>query len=338
MAKKSKAPKVDRSAKLAELREIVAMLDEQIPELEHHGEQRDLLESVAEGLYEETDKLCKKAPAEQVTELLLEQVNQVVVETKELIKGDAYVQRMNQFVPAGDRPEHRDVVVILRMILQALKRFETYLAEETPEAQRKLNEAKVLEYVTDQYQEQGAVLTKGRLNHAFVKDAEGWFIGDDEAFDFDALVLPNHTEAEAVALAERLRASVSRAPLTSHALKVSVSVGVSVYPSHGQDLVALKSAADAAYDAKKLGRDLVRVFGEAAPASRSREPERKEANPEGLTAEQRRKIRQDYFRGGVARCPHDEAILGVEDVTSMGRATRSIYVSCPLCGLSEELD
>lgn len=75
---------------------------------------------------------------------------------------------------------------------------------------------------------------------------------------------------------------------------------------------------------KKLGRNLVRVFGEAAPASISREPERKAAKPGDLTDEQRQKIRQDYFRHRVARCPHDEAVLAVEDITSMGQATRSI--------------
>jgi hypothetical protein len=106
MAKIPRAARVDRSAKLIELREVVATLTEKIPEIEESGEQRDLLESVAEGLYEETDKLCKKAPAEQVTELLLEQVNQIIGEAKELIEGDAYVQRMKQFVAAGDRPEH----------------------------------------------------------------------------------------------------------------------------------------------------------------------------------------------------------------------------------------
>jgi diguanylate cyclase (GGDEF)-like protein len=181
-----------------------------------------------------------------------------------------------------------------------------------------------------------ALLGVAEVAQACVKGkGTAYRLGGDEF----AILLPNHTEAEAVVFAERLRASVSRTLMTSHELKLSLSIGVSIYPGHGQDPVALKRAADAAaYDAKQLGRDLVRVFGEAAPVSRAREPERKEASPGGLTAQQRQKIRQDYFRHGVARCPHDEAVLGVEDVTSMGQATRSIYVSCPLCGLSEELD
>lgn len=76
------------------------------------------------------------------------------------------------------------------------------------------------------------------------------------------------------------------------------------------------------------------------PQSRApgpREPERREPELGALTDAERTRIRLDYFRGGVARCPHDEAILNVEDTTTMGQNTKSIYISCPLCGLSEEL-
>lgn len=185
MAKK--AQKIDRSAKLDELRQAIETLEDRISELTQAGEQRALIESVAEGLYEETDKLCKKAPAEQVTELLLEQVNQVIKETKELIEEDPYVRRMNQFVAAGDRPEHRDVVLVLRMVLQALKRFDSYLDDERPEAARRLREARVLEYATQQWQDEGVVVTKRGLNPKFIEDADGWFVDEDLHFDFSDL-------------------------------------------------------------------------------------------------------------------------------------------------------
>src|SRR6266446_8540260 len=81
------------------------------------------LESVALGLYEELDKLAKKAPADQVTDLALEQTNDVIREAKELLSDDPYIQRYKEFVAAGDNPEHRDVVMILRQIRQGLSRF-----------------------------------------------------------------------------------------------------------------------------------------------------------------------------------------------------------------------
>ena len=69
-----------------------------------------------------------------------------------------------------------------------------------------------------------------------------------------------------------------------------------------------------------------------------REVERKQPERGELSHEEQLKIRQEYFRSRVARCPRDEALLDVEDVTAMGQSTRSLMVSCPLCGLSAELD
>ncbi len=99
-------------------------------------------------------------------------------------------------------------------------------------------------------------------------------VGGDEF----ALVLPNYSEPEAVVISERLRIAVNRQPLTSRSLPVSLSIGVAMFPTHATDFAGLKTAADtAAYDAKDRGRDLVRIFGEATPTQKSREPERKEA-------------------------------------------------------------
>jgi len=52
-----------------------------------------------------------------------------------------------------------------------------------------------------------------------------------------------------------------------------------------------------------------------------------DANPEEQRAfsrillDEQRKIREEYFRTRVARCPKDQAILDVEDVTSMGQSS-----------------
>jgi diguanylate cyclase (GGDEF)-like protein len=162
-------------------------------------------------------------------------------------------------------------------------------------------------------------------------------IGGDEF----VLLLPNHTLQEGLAVAERFRREVNGSSRTSQQLTLSVSVGVAHFPDHGNDLDTLLKAADnALYDAKNRNRNLVRYFGEPAPTATdaTREVERKKPEPGGLSADERLKIRQDYFRSRSARCPRDEALLDVEDVTAMGQSTRSLVVSCPLCGLSAELD
>ena len=86
---------------------------------------------------------------------------------------------------------------------------------------------------------------------------EAYRVGGDEF----ALLLPNHITLEAAAVSERVRGAVYARPLTSRALTLSISAGVAVYPDHADDAAALEHAADtAAYDAKKRGRNLVRII------------------------------------------------------------------------------
>ena len=112
-----------------------------------------------------------------------------------------------------------------------------------------------------------------------------------------------------------------------------------------QTIDALLQAPDKAmYDSKLRGGNLVRYFGEPEPVAVGlREPERKEPEPApapgGLSPEEQLRIRGDYFRTRIARCPRDKALLSVEDITGMGQArNNSQMVSCPMCGLTAELD
>ncbi len=107
-------------------------------------QQLPLLESVSKGLYEEIDKLCKKAPAEPITDLGLEQVNDVIIATKELAQGDPYIQKLTVFVPAGDNPQQRDVVIVLRQIRQGLERFRNNIDQTNKTLQSRMTEASLL--------------------------------------------------------------------------------------------------------------------------------------------------------------------------------------------------
>lgn len=85
-------------------------------------------------------------------------------------------------------------------------------------------------------------------------------------------ILPETAVEGAVAVAEKLRAALSEPyDLDNTAARVGVSLGVSLFPGSGQSPDALLRAADAAlYDAKREGKDRVRVApsgtgGRAAP-------------------------------------------------------------------------
>ncbi|GAB3275746.1 GGDEF domain-containing protein [Actinocorallia lasiicapitis] len=75
-----------------------------------------------------------------------------------------------------------------------------------------------------------------------------------------AVLLPGADTVEACRVAERLRARVRRlaVPAEDSTVTVTISVGVALYRTHGQDLIELLASADLAlYRAKASGRDRV---------------------------------------------------------------------------------
>ena len=122
-----------------------------------------LLQSVAAGLYDEADKLSKKAPAESASDLMLEQVNDIIRETRELLQEDVYVQRLKEFVPAGNNPQLRDVVVVMRQLRQGMERFNTATNGLQNRAKHLANEAQVIITALELLIQTGAPPTDGHV-------------------------------------------------------------------------------------------------------------------------------------------------------------------------------
>src|SRR5687768_13269281 len=86
------------------------------------------LRSFVIGLYDEMDKLAKKAPTAGLSDLATKRVNRAVADARELMGShDQYVAELEQFVAAGDNPEVRDAVLVLREIKQGLVRTDDKL-------------------------------------------------------------------------------------------------------------------------------------------------------------------------------------------------------------------
>lgn len=83
----------------------------------------DLLSSELGGIYDEVDKLCKKAPREPASDLQTKVVNALLCKTKHFLAGDGMIDEISSFIPAGDNPEYRDVLTVLRQLRQGLSRF-----------------------------------------------------------------------------------------------------------------------------------------------------------------------------------------------------------------------
>jgi diguanylate cyclase (GGDEF)-like protein len=154
------------------------------------------------------------------------------------------------------------------------------------------------------------------------------------------ILLSNYTAEEGAALAERIRTRIEQVPISSKKLQITASFGVAELPAHARTAADLVEKADEAlYQAKKFGRNLVRISGEPPPAAPGpRVPTRRQPEPGGLSDEQGAAIRTAYFKHGFAKCPHDGSRLDVEKSQPYDRSTPDLLVSCPLCGLSADLE
>ena len=86
----------------------------------------EILESEGQGLYDEIDKLCRKVPSETATTLQLTVVNGFIKRTKQLLTGDPIIDEVTLFIAAGDNPEYRDIITVLRQLNQGLERFKEH--------------------------------------------------------------------------------------------------------------------------------------------------------------------------------------------------------------------
>jgi diguanylate cyclase (GGDEF)-like protein len=89
-------------------------------------------------------------------------------------------------------------------------------------------------------------------------------LGGDEF----ALLLPETDSAQATILAERLRQSVARQPVTVDGMKISMSLSIGLAPATlSQSGVAalMKSADEALYTAKRRGRNCVALAEQRPP-------------------------------------------------------------------------
>jgi hypothetical protein len=185
--KKTNSNRELRNKQLAQIEESIAVLERRLHDCRHNQrDQLTLLDSVSHGLYDEIDKLAKKAPAEPVTDLALEQINDVIRETKQLIQSDPYVRRLNEFVAAGDNPQHRDAVIVLRQIRQGLERFGRQLDSLISLLRTRLGDAKGISVAIRLNLDGEEVVDENELKEYGVTVSSEWLSGDDE-FSFTRL-------------------------------------------------------------------------------------------------------------------------------------------------------
>jgi hypothetical protein len=180
---------------------VIVALTKGLDDLRQKQKKLDLLQSVSLGLYDELDKLAKKAGADLVTDLALEQVNDFIRDSKTLLAEDAYVQRQKEFVAAGDNPQHRDVVVVMRQLRQGLERFAADVNSLQERVGELLADAKGVHVAVDISLEGSEDVTPEDLKYNEVTLTARWMKGNDfgKTFSFDVLDrtnIPNYFKVE----------------------------------------------------------------------------------------------------------------------------------------------
>lgn len=168
--------------------ELISALAARTAELSTLASTLDVLKDVSTGLYDEIDKLCKKAPAETITDLALNQVNTVIKETKEIPIVDAFVARLTEFIPAGNNPEHRDVVVVLKQLQLGQVRLTQSISGANSTNRRLLAEAKGLVCAIELLVEgtSQADIGKNALKYYGHHMSDYWY-DEEECFNFNRI-------------------------------------------------------------------------------------------------------------------------------------------------------
>ena len=142
-----------RERQLAEMREGAETLQLRLQSMRSARKRCDALLNHSGGFYDEVNKLAKGKALLEVTPLALERANEIIRDAKAIVKGDVYLDRIKEFVPAGNNPVYPDVLVNIRAVRDTLGRFKDEASSRLDNLSEKLRRASTavgaLEYFLD---------------------------------------------------------------------------------------------------------------------------------------------------------------------------------------------
>ena len=178
--------KARRATQFAEAELTVGTLVEHQRDVVARQQQRSDLANHMDGLYSEVDKLAKRMALQEVTDLVLGDTNQCIRDAKAIVVSDTHLDRVKEFVAAGNNPAHSDVLVTLRSVRQALERAEARMRAKQESVTNRLRESQTIEGALRLTMETGAaptlrdVRTYAEHNPNHIDNT--WFSQDEEMF------------------------------------------------------------------------------------------------------------------------------------------------------------
>ncbi len=116
-----------RNQQLLDAQRALEELQEQLRSTRSTIKECGALSSHSNGFYEEINKLTKGRILIGVTDLAVAQANDIIRDAKKIVKNDVHLDRIKEFVPAGDNPVYPDVLLLIRSVRDSLDRCDTDL-------------------------------------------------------------------------------------------------------------------------------------------------------------------------------------------------------------------
>jgi hypothetical protein len=120
-----------RKRQLSDVRMSLETLNRQLDAAISAVKQIKIIADHSHGFYVEIDKLAKGKALIEATDLAVKQVNEIIRDAKSVVKKDLYLDRIKEFVPAGDNPVYPDILISTRSVRDSLERGRKVLEEDT---------------------------------------------------------------------------------------------------------------------------------------------------------------------------------------------------------------
>lgn len=183
--------RTSRTRQLESARLALGTLEETLRAGRKTTRRHEALSSHLNGFYDEIDKLAKGKTLLEVTDLVVEQANNIIRDAKSILDNDTYLDRTKEFVPAGDNPVYPDVLLSVRVVRESLGRFGTRLKKRDEHIEERLREARTIEAALEHYIEINEIPSKEDVEKVIDHDdvVDAWFRGSfgGEHFDLNRL-------------------------------------------------------------------------------------------------------------------------------------------------------
>ncbi len=176
-----------RSAKLQVAEKTARQAEDALRTLRERIRRRKSLADHLQTFYGEVDKLAKGNRQIEATNLVVEQANEIIRDAKAVVAGDVYLDRVREFVPAGENPVYPDVLMIAATVQAAVRRAEPVLAGEETQQHEIWHNARTIAAAARLILESGDQPLREEVEDVLgEKSATQWFYkADDDHVYFD---------------------------------------------------------------------------------------------------------------------------------------------------------